>query len=173
MRLPVVTNLLAYQCAWFACVLGAAAQRPLVGVVVVLATLAWHLRRAHAPARELRLIAIAVAAGTVFESLLVATGWVRMPESGLLGVTPWWMVALWASFATTLNVSLRPLREHVLLGAVAGAVAGPLAYYAGSRLGALEWVELLPGLALVGLGWALFTPLLLHAARRHDGFATR
>ena len=45
------------------------------------------------------------------------------------------MVALWAAFATTLNVSLRALRQRYLLSAVLAAVGAPLAYYAGARAG--------------------------------------
>ena len=64
----------------------------------------------------------------------------------LLGsVTPLWMVALWAAFATTLNVSLRALRPHYLLAAVLAAMGAPLAYYAGARLGALQWVKTIVG----------------------------
>ncbi len=170
--LRLAINVIAYQCAWFACVLGAAAQRPLLGMAVAAAAVLWHLHCAAQPRRELRLIAIAALCGAAFETLLVASGWVRMSPTVLFGsVTPLWMVALWAAFATTLNVSLRALRPHYLLSAVLAAIGAPLAYYAGARMGALQWVHEVPALLVIALGWALLTPLLMKSAQHFDGFA--
>jgi len=80
------------------------------------------------------------------------------------------MVALWASFATTLNVSLRALHGR-LIASLLGAVGAPLAYYSGQKLGAVQMVNAGAALAVVAAGWALLTPLLLLAARRLDGYA--
>jgi hypothetical protein len=167
---PLALNLIAYQCAWLACVLGAAQQRPSLGIAVALAALLLHLATAALPARELALMLIAAVVGAAFETALLASGWVR--SNGLLigGSVPVLMVVLWAAFATTLNVALRPLRERALLCAALAAVGAPLAYYGGSRLGALEWVSAAPALLLISAGWALLLPLLMRAARRFDGF---
>jgi hypothetical protein len=105
-----------------------------------------------------------------FESLLVASGWVHVREDLLLGgFVPVGMVALWAVFATTLNVSLRVLHRHLLLASALAGLGAPLAYAAGARMGALEWVHVVPAVALIAAGWAVLMPLLLQAARRFDG----
>jgi hypothetical protein len=44
---------------------------------------------------------------------------------------------MWIAFATTLNVSMRWLRGRPELALLFGAVGGPLAFYAGERLGAV------------------------------------
>ena len=171
-RLPLLVNFAVYQCVWLACVLGAAMQRPAVGLALALAAVLLHLSTAPEPLRELRLIAVAALVGAAFESLLVASGWVKMDSALLLGgLTPLWMVALWVAFATTLNVSLRFLRSRYLLSAVLAAIGAPLAYIAGAELGALQWEQMLPALLLIGAGWALLMPLLLRLAQRFDGFA--
>jgi hypothetical protein len=163
-RFPLAINLLAYQCAWLACVFGAAEQRPLLGFGVALAALLWHLAAATDPKRELALIGIAAVVGAVFESGLLASGFVRAHD--------WIMMAtLWAVFATTLNVALRALRRRYLLCAALAAIGAPLAYQAGSKLGALEWVQALPALLLISAGWALLLPLLMRVAQRFDGYA--
>ena len=54
------------------------------------------------------------------------------------GWAPYWMVALWGAFATTLNHSLRWLTRRPVFAALFGAVGGPIAYSAGVQLGALE-----------------------------------
>jgi hypothetical protein len=87
-------------------------------------------------------------------------------------LTPLWMVALWATFATTLNVSLRSLRKHLALASLLGAVGAPLVYHAGAGLGALQWVHRLPAMLSIALAWGILTPLLLSTARRLDGYAT-
>jgi hypothetical protein len=171
--LRIAINVAAYQCAWFACVLGAATGLPLIGMAVAAAAVLWHLHCAAEPGRELRLIAISVLLGAAFETLLVASGWVRMSPAVLFGsVTPLWMVALWAAFATMLNVSLRALRPRYLLSAVLAGIGAPLAYYAGARMGALQWVHEVPALLVIALGWAVLTPLLMKSAQRFDGFAS-
>jgi hypothetical protein len=171
-RMTPVANIALFQAGWFACVLGAAHGLPWIGAMAAAAIVAWHALRAARPVRELALIGVAVALGALFETVLLQSGFVRFPHGGLFdGLAPYWMVALWALFATTLNVSLRWLRAHPALGALLGAIGGPVAYYAGARLGAIELAAAGGSLAAIAIGWALLTPLLLASARRLDGYA--
>ena len=171
-RGAILPNVVLYQATWFAAVLGAAAQHPAAGVAAAAGSVLYHLHAARAPRRELALIGIATLAGVLFESLLLATGWISMAPATLIGgVLPPWMVALWASLATTFNVSLRALRPRTLTCALLALFGAPLAYAAGARLGALHWVDAPRGLLLVAVGWAVLLPLLMKAAQRYDGFA--
>jgi hypothetical protein len=167
-----LANLAAFQAGWWAVVLTAAAGRPLVGMAGVAVLLAWHLLRVRPYRSELILIGLTAIAGLAFESLLQATGWVAFTGGGLASwLAPLWMAALWANFATTLNVSLRPLRGRPWLAAGLGAVGGPAAYWGGAELGAMTFHDLGAGLAALGLAWALLTPLLLALAARLEGSA--
>jgi hypothetical protein len=170
--MTIVVNLLLDQAGWFVCVLSAAGGRPWIGAIAVALIVAWHLARAARPLPELALIGAAVAAGTVFETLLVQSGWVRF-DTGMLidGTAPYWMIALWANFATTLNVSLRAFRSYPWLAAAFGAVGAPAAYFAGAKLGAMEFTAVALALVAIGVGWALLSPALFAAARRLDGYA--
>jgi hypothetical protein len=169
----LVLNAALYQAGWVACTLGAANGEPWLGVIVAMAIVAWHLARARGPAEEGLLILTAMVTGLVLETALLQAGWIRYsPEPAPGGLAPLWIVALWGLFATTFNVSLRALREHLALAAVLGAVGAPAAYFAGARLGALELVSPLPALAAIALAWAVATPALLRLARRFDGYAT-
>jgi hypothetical protein len=173
MPLPaLLMNALLFQVAWFGAVLGAARGLPWLGVIAVAAVVAWHLARARQPAREIGLVALALATGAVFETLLVQAGLLRFDGGALLaGTAPVWMIALWANFATTLNVSLRALRTRLLAAALLGAIGAPLAYFAGQKLGAVQFPQPGPALAAIAAGWAVLTPVLFLAARRFDGFA--
>jgi hypothetical protein len=165
--MAVVVNFFLFQAGWLACVLGAARGFPWQGALVALLIAAFIVFRSKHPRNELALVAAAVVAGFAFDSALALTGWVDF-EGAVPAplLAPVWMVALWALFATTLNVSLRWLRGWPALGVLFGAVGGPVAYYAGERLGALQFVDPLPGLVAVAAGWALATPLLFALARR-------
>ena len=165
-------NAALYQAGWLACTLGAAHGLPWMGPVAAAGIVGWHLARARRVVREGWLIALAALCGLVFETTLLATGWIAYPLGpGAGSVAPLFMIALWALFATTFNVSLRFLRERPAIAAAIGAVGGPAAYYAGARLGALQFVSRVPALVAIGLGWALAAPALLSAARRLDGYA--
>jgi len=168
----VVINVVLYQLGWFACVLGAAHGLPWIGPLAAAAIIAWHLARAARARPESALVACAVLPGALFDTLLVQSGWVHFSAGALIaGTAPCWMMALWAIFATTLNVSLRSLRTHPVLAMILGALGGPLAYFAGARLGALAFVAAGPALSAIAIGWAVLTPVLLLAARRLDGYA--
>ena len=171
-RLRLVLNVIVFQLGWFACVLGAAHDRPWSGSAVVALLVAIHLTTAARPAAEARLVAVALVIGVVWETLLLACGWIEYP-SGVIwaGVAPLWIVMLWALFAITLNSSLGWLKGRLLVAAVFGAVGGPLAYWGGMRLGALVFVEPLFAVIALAVGWAVLTPLLVVLAQRFERHA--
>lgn len=170
--MTVVINVALFQIGWFACVLGAAHGLPWIGPLSAVAIIAWHCSHATRARPELALAAGALLVGAIFDTLLLHTGWIRFSAGALIaGTAPVWMMALWALFATSLNVSLRSLRARPGLAVILGAVGGPLAYFSGARLGALTFTAVGPALTVIALGWAVVTPALLAAARRFDGYA--
>ncbi len=157
-----VANLLAFQLGWFAGVVGAAAGWPLLGPLYTALWLALHLR-ACAAARgvEVRLLLSAAVLGFAADSALVLGGLIAFPDDARLGApTTLWMVALWVNLAATLRHGLGWLRGRAGLAALLGAVAGPLAYLAGSRLGAITLIKPELATAAIALEWALSLPLL-------------
>jgi len=165
-----VVNLVAFQAGWMACVLGAANGRPWAGALAVVAAVVLHLSLAANRAAEIRLIVFAATLGLVFDSALLSTGWVSYP-SGMLSayVAPYWILAMWALFATTLNGCLRWIKRSVWLAAVLGAIGGPLSYLAGARLGGIELIDPVPALVALALIWAFAMSALVLAARRYGG----
>ena len=169
----ILINAVAFQLGWFACVLGGANQLPWLGTLVAILIVYWHLNQAQRPGRELTLLAVVGALGALWDSLLVAAGWLEYPSGMLLSNTaPHWIVAMWVLFASTLNVSLRWLRGRWTLATLLGAVAGPLAYYAGAGLGGVDINEPLPAFTALAAGWAAFVPLLISLSSRLDGMRT-
>ncbi|MCC6170874.1 MAG: DUF2878 domain-containing protein [Gammaproteobacteria bacterium] len=165
-------NLIVYQAGWLIGVIAAARGQALPGTLVVAAAIALHVWLAPQRAAEIRLIGAALLLGLAWESLLVSLGLFHYVSGTLVaGLAPYWIVALWGQFATTLNLSLAWLKGRPFVAAVFGALGAPLAYYAGIRLGALDSPDLPLALALQGIGYAVFTPLLCGLAGRWNGFA--
>jgi len=163
-------NFVAFQLGWFACVLGAAGGLPWAGPLVVLGVVGLHLLRVRRPGCELKLVLAAAALGIVVDSLLLASGWLQYPSGlWLPGLAPYWIVAMWALFATTLNLSLGWLRGRPVLAAVLGAVGGPLSYLAGEKLGGIGLIQPTFALAALAVAWAIAMPLLMRLAVRFDG----
>ncbi len=157
-------NQFSFQTGWWTVVLTAAWGWPIIGIAVVTVLVAWHLIRVRPFRTEALLVVLAAAIGFTLDSLLQSTGWVEFAGDPGGGFAPLWMVALWANFATTLNVSLRVLQRHPWLAAVLGALGGPGAYWAGAQLGAMTVYNAPAAFSVLALAWGLLTPLLLALA---------
>ena len=168
----LLTNFLFFQIGWFSSVLGGANDMPWFGPLAVLAIVAIHLRLAQRPASEVALLLSCALVGAVFDSMLVAFGWVSY-SSGMFSpsMAPYWIITMWMLFATTLNVSLRWLREMPIVAALLGLVAGPLTYLGGAKLGGILLVDQVAALTMLGVGWAILMPGLLILAERFDGIS--
>jgi len=167
----IVLNFIAFQVAWFACVLGGANDRALAGTLVVGAVIGLHLTLARRSLPEALLIAVAAVVGLVWDSLVVAFGLMSYPTGNFApGLAPYWIIAMWALFATSLNLSMAWLKGRPWLAALFGAVGGPLAYLAGERLGGLQMTDPVLALGAQALGWAMLLPMLSRLATRLNGF---
>ena len=167
----LLVNFVAFQAGWFAAVLGAANNMPWAGPLVIAAVIALHLRIAREPRRELALILSCGLIGAVTDTILVAAGWVAYPAGSIVdNAAPYWIVAMWMLFATTLNVSLGWLKSRKALGAVFGLVGGPLAYYTGFKLGGIDLVDFEAAILALGVAWGAVTPVLLVLAEHFNGF---
>ena len=152
----IAVNFLLFQTGWFACVAGPAWLGPVAVALVVAVDLAWTRRRTH----ELKTVVATGALGSLSDLLLVQAGLLVFRGGGY----PFWMAALWLNFGTVLNVSLKWLRGRWWLAAALGAVAGPLVYLGGERLGA---TAVQPGtLIAVAVQFGIAVPALLWLAGR-------
>ena len=68
---------------------------------------------------------------------------------------------MWVLFATTINHGLSWVKRNWMVSAAAGLVGGPLAFYAGSGIGAVTFPNPVMALAVIGLGWAILLPLVV------------
>jgi hypothetical protein len=166
-------NIAGYQAVWFLAVYGAAAGRVWPALLAAALFALWQLAVSRERAADLRLIGMALALGMLIDGALARSGLLAyasaapaLPPRG----APLWILALWVSFALTLNHSLRWLRGRFVPAVLTGAVGGPLAYLAAARLsGAVSFAapawQALAGLAL---GWAVALALLAGGQRQRS-----
>ncbi|QWE16443.1 DUF2878 domain-containing protein [Polynucleobacter sp. AP-Nino-20-G2] len=158
-------NFVFFQLGWFACVMGAANQQVFWPVIGTLLYIAFYIWRSSRRISDLRLIIISVIYGVSADTLIANLGFLSFqgawPSAYL---SPFWMWALWALVASTMNSSLAWLRDRPVLGAVLGAIAGPMSYEAGIRMGAGAWGVngQVGGLILLGLAWGAAIPLFFY-----------
>ena len=166
-------NFVTFQAGWFACVLGAANGLPWLGTLLVCLIVAAHIKMSDRPRVEAQLLFLCVMLGLVFDSFLVSSGWVLYPNGVLMsGIAPYWILAMWALFSTTINLSMAWLKSNLVLASVMGAVFGPLSYIAGQRLGAIELIDTRSSLIALAVIWALAMPIITFVAAHYDRVRT-
>lgn len=164
----VAINLSLFKISWLAVVFAAAASLAEIGTAVIALAVIVHLTRAARPTREFGLLAIAAVVGGLWETLLIQQGILQYPGFGSAAYAPYWIVAMWILFATTLNLGMRWLRKNYFIASLFGAIGGPLSFAAGEKAGAVVIAD--GGLWFVGIGWAMLLPLMSYVAARFDGY---
>jgi hypothetical protein len=160
-------QLIAFQLAWFACVLGAARGTPGWGIAAVALVVGLQLLGGAARRVDALLVLLAMAAGLAWDTGLTRLCIVEYASPGPVpGLAPGWILALWALFATTLREPLRWLHGRAWLAALVGGVGGALSYWGAVRLGAGRFPDFALAMGVLAAGWALITPALVACARR-------
>ena len=156
-----IRNLVLFKLGWVGCILLAAAGEPLLATLAVAAVVTIHLFSAPVAVKEALLLVVAAVIGMAWESLLVSGGIVSYPGyAASAPMAPYWIVAMWVLFATTINHGLRWIKRSGSIAALAGFVGGPLAFLGGAGMGAVEFGHTASALAVIGIGWAFLLPAL-------------
>jgi len=161
-------NLGVFYIAWFACVLWKMPWAVAAAVVAI----ALHLVWVRPVVGEWRVVIACSALGVIVDSLLTLADVFKFQtvgEADVFGETlaPLWLMALWLVFATTLNVSMKPLSNNLVLAGLLGAIMGPFSYWLGLKLDAVSFPLGVPvTLLLLAPIWAIMLPALLSIANR-------
>lgn len=169
LRGSTAVNAALYQAGWFAVVLGGAHGRPYLGAGLGLLTVVLHFALSDRRAADLRLVGVALAMGACVETVNALAG-VYHAHHGLVPGTALapWLLVLWVGFATTFNHSMRWLRRLRRWLPLIGAVAGPVAFWGGERLGAIALTRSPERLALLAAEWAAVVPGLVALSMRFE-----
>jgi uncharacterized protein (DUF1499 family) len=160
-------NFAGFWLGWVACVLGAANGQQWAGPAVAAVVLGSHAIIAPRSVRWWPIVPGAAVLGLLVDGTLNAAGAIRYEG---LASAPWlpppWLPALWILFASTLPGSLRWLLHRPLLAAALGAVAGPISYAGGARLGAINLGRPMAfSLTALAVAWGVSMPVMIAMVR--------
>jgi hypothetical protein len=165
--MALLVNFIGFQVGWFACVLGAANDKELLGMIIALGVIIYHVATQGGSRKEIKLVLVAVAIGLLWETWVLNLDILRYPSHpDALFWAPTWLIMMWALFATTINLSMGWLKGRWVLSVFMGAVFGPLAFIGGERLGAVVFLDSTISIITLSAGWGLLMPLLLWIAER-------
>ncbi len=167
-----IANLVLFQIGWWACVLLGGSPAHWSGTLIAMGIIAFHLRQSDHAGAEAKLIALAILIGLLWDSILVSAGLLDYSH-GMVADTlaPHWIIAIWAVFATTFNLSMRWLKNRGIVASLTGAIGAPLSYYAGMKAGSVTMPDQVLAMTVLAVGWALLMPLLMRVSMRYDGFS--
>jgi len=165
--MALLVNFIGFQVGWFACVLGAANDKELLGIIIALGVIIYHVINQGDSRKELKLVLAATVIGLFWETWVLNLDILRYPSHPeALFWAPTWLIMMWALFATTINLSMGWLKGRWILSVFMGAVFGPLAFIGGEKLGAVVFLDSILSIVTLSIGWGLLMPLLLWIAER-------
>jgi len=165
--MALLANFIGFQVGWFACVLGAANDKELLGMIVALGVITYHVINQGDSRKELKLVLAATVIGLLWETWVLNLDILHYPSHPeALFWAPTWLIMMWALFATTINLSMGWLKGRWVLSVFMGAVFGPLAFIGGEKLGAVVFLDSTLSIVTLSVGWGLLMPLLLWIAER-------
>jgi hypothetical protein len=138
-----------------------------------LSLVAVHLWLAKDRALQVKLTLVAAGIGLVADTAQLWGGVFVFPHGVVVKwLPPPWMSVLWMQFATTFHYSMNWMSRRYAASACFGLVGAPLAFFAGERLGAIEFLApRLTHYAVLAAVWSVTIPLLIyisdHMAARH------
>ena len=166
-----IINFVLFQAGWLLTVTSGAGTWYMTGPLFAIGVVWWHLEKAKKPGIEGLLLFLICIVGFSLDSVLVSAGVLQFQNGQIYSfLAPVWMLALWLLFGTTLNVSLRWLKGRPGLAALFGAVGGPLAYFAGEKLGAVIIPDAVTAALALAVCWSALMPVLMLLSKRFDGF---
>jgi hypothetical protein len=165
-------NFVFYQVGWFACVLGMAYGLQWLGMTIALALVGLHLCLSTDRGVQVRICLAAALFGLIIDTGQFWAGVFTFPEGIVIEwLPPPTLAVLWIQFATTFRYSMSWLSRRYAVGALFGLFGAPLAYFAGERFGAIEFLPpRMANFVLLGVIWSVAVPALVYLS---DRWATR
>jgi hypothetical protein len=158
-----LVNYITFQAGWFACVWGAGQGMVWLGPVFVAVVMAFQAGILMRMTRgQVCFILLGASIGLSLDTGMILAGvYVPVREFMPWPLAPVWIIALWVLFTGSFSLSLQALHGRPLLACLLGAVAAPLSYAAGGRMGAASMnPSFLHSYVAFGVVWGVTVPAL-------------
>lgn len=160
-----ILDLILFNIGWII-IITSAANGSLwpTGIVLVVISVNHFLWNKFLFWREIKFLMMTTLVGSSVDLINPILGFVSFNtiQGSLFFDYPLWMMALWFCFGTLFSHSLQWFKEKYALCFLLGAVGGPLSFFAGRQLGALEFqVDPIYPLFVNSLEWGIIFPLFV------------
>lgn len=150
-----IINFAWFQCVWWLLILFQ--SQAVVGVLCLMVFWLWLTPKVKSDAT---LILTLMVIGILVDSTLMNAGVFIFENYSNHLVIPFWLALLWGAYAATLQHSMGVFEGKPWLCVVAGAIAAPLSYLGGAKLGAVEFGFSTSSTVLVlALVWSVVFPI--------------
>lgn len=158
--MKLIANAVAYQVVWFTAIFWSNTGA-VFGCIIILILLATSESRTN----DLKMIGFLMFLGLLVDGTLQQVGFFTFTSPGF--PIPFWLLVIWIGLAMTIHHSLAWLKDKLLLAVLFGGLGGPLAYWAGTRMGAasFNW-SLTISLLVLAITWSLIFPTIMLFSRK-------
>jgi hypothetical protein len=145
------------QAAWFAAALLASTQWHFIGALGNVVFILAHISVSKNRKSEIKRALLATLIGFFIEQINFHVGQVETRPTPVA----WWIISLWPAFATSFakGNSLHWLARRLWVSVMFGAILGPIGYFGGARLGALD-LNGIHSAFVLAVTWAIGMPFL-------------
>jgi hypothetical protein len=160
---PVLINAVLFQTLWFACVLGSSHALLWPAALVMAVMMLWQLHPSRRHPNDIKVLITAIVLGLIIDTVWVTFGFMDFNDPRpFQWMSPAWIIIMWAGFALTIKHSMNWLSVHPMLPPLMGLIGGPLAYFAGRRLGAVEYLtDPMLISCMLAIAWAIALSILV------------
>ena len=151
-------NGILFYVAWYACIYGAALDFELLGVFLTLGLIATHYVLSPKKGKDLIFLALFLTVGFLGDYFLLSLDLISYPfvtfDLTTFGV-PLWVLAIYASFSTTINHSMGLIHHFPIFSSLSGGFGGSVSYYLAAKMGAIGLPLGNLSLFAIGVYWFL------------------
>lgn len=159
-----IINYLLFQLNWLACVYAASQHNNWLALTSTALFLLCHFSFYHWRKTDLKLIVLGITIGLLLDSMWSFLALIHYQAQPLFPMAPVWILCLWVNFMLTINHSMAWINDKPMLASIGAAIAGPLSYYFGAEMGAIDWLQPITAMIFLGLSWASVMPIILELA---------
>jgi hypothetical protein len=151
-----------FYIAWYAAIYGAALDFELLGSLIAFAFIALHFFLSSKRGKDLIFLALFLALSILGDYFLLSWKLIAYPSCHFdvtcLGI-PLWILAIYASFSTTINHSMVFMHRYPIFSAFSSGLGGAFSYYLAEKMEviSLPFGEL--SLFAIGVYWFLIIAL--------------
>ncbi|MDB2613996.1 DUF2878 domain-containing protein [Chlamydiales bacterium] len=166
-----IVNFTLFYVGWYACIWAASVDRPLIGILILFSILALDFVASKNKMKYIFILFSVLTIGMIIDSLYQVLGIIIFKSNLSLfpNGAPFWILSLYALFATTINSSLSWLKGRPVISGLIGLIGVPFCYKTGELIGAATFpLGLVNTMIIIGVVWAFLLPFIFWYAKKID-----